>query len=390
MPTTFTQHSHSNSIHIFQRCIRYLLYPCLKEISDNVTEQLSADESQPSSIVVEDLSIRLVGACFLAFSVSSLGLLVPGMWGSLQGRRLHRHDKGSSSKDYVDSSGLQILTNYFFLRTLFFLQGSMGLSLVGVGAINLASSEDDYGHANCNSLKDQSTLWMGVWVMMLTSFGLMASFWPRSIEEDGQTSQSTSYRVESPNSVMEPLLGLEMIQDGASIANDEHEGITNDEYPTAANVGETNESTTRLRGTSRLLKLAGNQSIYLWIGIIVLVIRLPFSLAIPHFVSTTIGNLINEDYAGAKREILLLFLLGTVDAVLDFWCVYLFGKAKENIVRAVRVDTFASLMRQEQAFFDTTNTGDLISRLTSDCGEMSEDLTWFFRFSVEAVVRMLG
>lgn len=329
----------------------------------------------------------------MAFSVSSLGLLVPGMWGSLQDRRLHRHDKGSSSKDYVDSSGLQILTNYFFLRTLFFLQGSMGLSLVGVGAINLASSEDDYGHAgdyNCNSLKDQSTLWMGVWVMMLTSFGLMASFWPRSIEEDGQTSQSTSYRVESPNSVMEPLLGLEMIQDGASIASDEHEGITNDEYPTAANVGETNESTTRLRGTSRLLKLAGNQSIYLWIGIIVLVIRLPFSLAIPHFVSTTIGDLINEDYAGAKREILLLFLLGTVDAVLDFWCVYLFGKAKENIVRAVRVDTFASLMRQEQAFFDTTNTGDLISRLTSDCGEMAEDLTWFFRFSVEAVVRMLG
>jgi hypothetical protein len=380
--------------------IRYLLYPCLTEIA--ATEQLSSSVSQPSSIVVEDLSIRLVGACFLAFSVSSLGLLVPGMWGSLQHRHLQRHNKGSISKDYVvdSSGGLHILTNYFFLRTLFFLQGSMGLSLVGVGAINLASSEDDYGHAsdyNCNSLKDQSTLWMGVWVMMLTSFGLMASFWPRSIEEDGQTSQSTSYRVESPNSVMEPLLGLEMIQDGASIdscdhasTNDEHEGMTNDGYSTAANVNETNEPTTRLRGTSRLLKLAGNQSIYLWIGIIVLVIRLPFSLAIPHFVSTTIGDLLNEDYAGAKREILLLFLLGTVDAVLDFWCVYLFGKAKENIVRAVRVDTFASLMRQEQAFFDTTNTGDLISRLTSDCGEMAEDLTWFFRFSVEAVVRMLG
>lgn len=336
----------------------------------------------------------------MAFSVSSLGLLVPGMWGSLQHRHLQRH-KGSISKDYVDSSGgLYIITNYFFLRTLFFLQGSMGLSLVGVGAINLASSEDDYGHAsdyNCNSLKDQSTLWMGVWVMMLTSFGLMASFWPRSIEEDGQTSQSTSYRVDSPNSVMEPLLGLEMIRDGVSIdtcdhasTNDEHDEITNDGYSTAANVNEINEPTTRLRGTSRLLKLAGNQSIYLWIGIIVLVIRLPFSLAIPHFVSTTIGDLLNEDYAGAKREILLLFLLGTVDAVLDFWCVYLFGKAKENIVRAVRVDTFASLMRQEQAFFDTTNTGDLISRLTSDCGEMAEDLTWFFRFSVEAVVRMLG
>ena len=73
---------------------------------------------------------------------------------------------------------------------------------------------------------------------------------------------------------------------------------------------------------------------------------------------------------------LLLFLLGTVDAVLDFWCVFLFGKAKENIVRAVRVDTFSSLMRQDQSFFDRTNTGDLISRLTSYCGEMAGDLTW--------------
>ena len=104
--------------------------------------------------------------------------------------------------------------------------------------------------------------------------------------------------------------------------------------------------------------------------------RLPFSLVIPHLVATTLASLISEDFSGARREVLLLFLLGTVDAVLDFWCVFLFGKAKENIVRAVRVDTFSSLMRQDQSFFDRTNTGDLISRLTSDCGEMAGDLTW--------------
>ena len=114
------------------------------------------------------------------------------------------------------------------------------------------------------------------------------------------------------------------------------------------------------------------------------------ALAIPHFVSTTIAELIDSDYNGAKREVLLLFLLGTVDSVLDFWCIFLFGKAKENIVRAVRVDTFSSILRQEQAFFDKTSTGDLVSRLTSDCGEMAGDLTWFFRFSVEAMVRITG
>lgn len=75
---------------------------------------------------------------------------------------------------------------------------------------------------------------------------------------------------------------------------------------------------------------------------------------------------------------------------ISFHSIFLFGYAKENIVKSVRVDTFRSILRQEQAFFDQTNTGDLISRLTADCGEMAGDLTWFFRFSIEAVVRIVG
>jgi hypothetical protein len=270
----------------------------------------------------------------------------------------------------------------------------MGLSLVGVGLVNLSTSDNGYGNAgdyNCDSLKDQSTLWMGVGVLVLTSFGLMASFWPGPRKDEFSTghlshrAQCCCRKAESPtlleNDVMEPLLTEEdgerqierdgerqTIRDGAIM--DDHE------HATATNVEERNESTSRLRGTSRLLKLAGNQSLFLWVGIVVLLVRLPFSLIIPHFVSTTIASLISEDFSGARREVLLLFLLGTVDAVLDFWCVFLFGKAKENIVRAVRVDTFSSLMRQDQSFFDRTNTGDLISRLTSDCGEMAGDLTW--------------
>jgi ABC-type multidrug transport system fused ATPase/permease subunit len=70
-------------------------------------------------------------------------------------------------------------------------------------------------------------------------------------------------------------------------------------------------------------------------------------------------------------EILLLFILGTVDAALDFWCVFLFGYAKERIVRGVRIDTFASILRQEITFFDKHTSGELSSRLSSDCGEMA-------------------
>jgi ABC-type multidrug transport system fused ATPase/permease subunit len=117
--------------------------------------------------------------------------------------------------------------------------------------------------------------------------------------------------------------------------------------------------------------LAKPQVFYLYLGCAVLLVRLPFSLSIPHFVSTTLGALARGDFTGARMEILLLFILGTVDAALDFWCVFLFGYAKERIVRGVRIDTFASILRQEITFFDKHTSGELSSRLSSDCGEMA-------------------
>jgi len=51
---------------------------------------------------------------------------------------------------------------------------------------------------------------------------------------------------------------------------------------------------------------------------------------------------------------------------------------------------FSAILSQEMAFFDEQSTGDLISRLTADVGEMANDLTWVFRWSLEAVVRVTG
>jgi ABC-type multidrug transport system fused ATPase/permease subunit len=56
----------------------------------------------------------------------------------------------------------------------------------------------------------------------------------------------------------------------------------------------------------------------------------------------------------------------------------------------VRLDLFHKLIRQEVGFFDQTSSGELASRLQSDCSEMAGDLTWFFRFSIESVVRIAG
>lgn len=142
--------------------------------------------------------------------------------------------------------------------------------------------------------------------------------------------------------------------------------------------------------TRRLLQLAAPQVLYLYAGCLVLLVRLPFSLAMPHFVSTTLAAVAAADFATARREIELLLLSGSMDAMLDFWAFFLFGYANQRIVRGLRVDLFRRLLGQEMAFFDAHSSGELASRLNSDCSEMAGDLTWFFRFSIESIVRIVG
>ena len=104
----------------------------------------------------------------------------------------------------------------------------------------------------------------------------------------------------------------------------------------------------------------------------------------------TSETLAQSDFALARQEVQCLLVAGTLDAALDFWGFFLFGYANQRIVRGLRVQLFRRLLSQEVAFFDAHASGELSSRLHSDCSEMAGDLTWFFRFSVESVVRISG
>jgi ATP-binding cassette subfamily B (MDR/TAP) protein 9 len=225
----------------------------------------------------------------------------------------------------------------------------------------------------------------------------MLSFYPGSPNDEDQAGtrggqQHHQHLDESFQSEIVPLL------------NDPEDGTFDEEeamqYQLLSNNNdETNDNsprevvpttTSRLRGTRRLLQLASSQVLYLYLGCAVLLLRLPFSLAIPHFVATTLHALTHGDFSMAHGEILALTLCGTVDAFLDFWCIFLFGYANLRIVKRVRLDLFRRLLRMEVAFFDAHHSGTLTSRLNSDCSAMASDLTWFFRFSIESVVRITG
>ena len=144
------------------------------------------------------------------------------------------------------------------------------------------------------------------------------------------------------------------------------------------------------RGWKRLLSLAKPEMRIIAAGCLALLVRLPFSLAVPHFVAEVIGCLIKEDYSGARFNVLLLAAAGTIDAALDFWNFFLFGFAQQKLVMRLRNNIFTTLLRQEVAYFDVTSCGDCTSRLQVDTAEMGNDLTWVFRWTIEAVGRIVG
>ena len=77
-------------------------------------------------------------------------------------------------------------------------------------------------------------------------------------------------------------------------------------------------------GTLTLLRIAWPHRWWLYAGCSALLVRLPLSLSVPHWVAETIGALSTGDHDRAMRCIMYLCVMGTGDALGDFWCIYLF------------------------------------------------------------------
>eukprot|EP00756_Hemistasia_phaeocysticola_P022880 Hpha_TRINITY_DN15862_c1_g6::TRINITY_DN15862_c1_g6_i1::g.191778::m.191778/K05656/ABCB9, TAPL; ATP-binding cassette, subfamily B (MDR/TAP), member 9 len=227
-----------------------------------------------------------------------------------------------------------------------------------------------------------STVGVCLTMTTLSSLGLMADVWPDNIDTSDDTPEPSG----SPKAATK--------QD-----DDKEEAASEGGDPECAPlINETNSEPApsapkakgRKYGWKRMLSFAALEKTPIAIGCLALLIRLPFSLAVPHFVSEAIAAVGDGNLDEARRQIFLLFIAGTVDSVLDFWNAFLFGVASVRLVSRLRNGLFAQLLRQEVDFYDQTPTGDLSSRLQADTQEMADNLSWVFRWAIEGSVRIFG
>ena len=141
---------------------------------------------------------------------------------------------------------------------------------------------------------------------------------------------------------------------------------------------------------ARLLSFAAPEAAPILAGLLSLVVRLPFCLAMPHFVSEALAAVLSRDEAAAEAATIKFFVAALINGVSDFGNWFFFVVAQQRLVRRLRTALFVSILRQDMAYFDSAASGALASRLNSDCGQLSNDLTWVFRWSLEALLRTAG
>ncbi|CAB9500409.1 Lactococcin transport/processing ATP-binding protein LcnC-like [Seminavis robusta] len=354
------------------------LLSCSSNDKEEETERFLFQES--TSSILDVRMARLVGSVLLGQVLSCLVLIYP-LGILLHSSFTNQPEAITTTRQILVAQNSQHAAILDKFRSALASLCILGLLMVVGGLVDdrtaSDSTTDHHDDQSCTTTQASIVIATGAITLISTLIAMMISFWqPEQPREEPLLVESSD---NDPARV--PLLASEQHEE------EEH---NNDNTLQDTETQQEEQPTSRIRGTMRLLKLAQPQVFYLYVGCAVLLVRLPFSLSIPHFVSTTLAAVSRADFEGARKEILLLFILGTIDAALDFWCVFLFGYANQRIVRGVRIDTFCSILKQEVAFFDKTTSGELASRLNSDCGEMAGDLTWFFRFSIESVVRISG
>ncbi|KAM7382989.1 hypothetical protein PAMP_002679 [Pampus punctatissimus] len=128
-----------------------------------------------------------------------------------------------------------------------------------------------------------------------------------------------------------------------------------------------------------LKRMMGYMLPYLWrfVAVLILVVLSSYGeMAIPQYTGRVADWIINEEAPDAFTEAITIMSLMTIgSAVLEFVCDLMYNITMSCIHTSVQGVVFQAVLKQEIAFFDSTTTGELVSRITKDTNDMSEALS---------------
>ncbi|KAH7693181.1 ABC transporter, partial [Aphelenchoides avenae] len=183
-----------------------------------------------------------------------------------------------------------------------------------------------------------------------------------------------------------------------SLAEFSHQSLSSQSSDDAEPLVNNNESTeepkeTRMSTLSHVLRLltyCKYHSKWFLAGFVFLCIYSGARVFIPYYTGQVIANMVKGDERGVfLQSVFIMSVLTIVSTIFGGLRGGCFDYATALVNRRMRRDLFNSIMSQEIAFFDSSQTGEIVSRLTADCQTMSStvstNLNVFMRNSVMLV-----
>jgi ATP-binding cassette subfamily B protein len=126
-------------------------------------------------------------------------------------------------------------------------------------------------------------------------------------------------------------------------------------------------------------------------GTALLLVGAALSLAYPQGIRIIVdGAIAGRDAAAVTRAAVLLAGLAVLQGAAVAGRHLLFSLAGERGVRRVRDRLYRSLLGQEVAFFDASRTGELVSRLGTDCAAIQSLVSAHVSMALRHVITALG
>jgi len=148
---------------------------------------------------------------------------------------------------------------------------------------------------------------------------------------------------------------------------------------------------TRTGSIPRILGLLREELPALSAGTVLLVAGAGLSLVYPQGIRAIVdGAIAGRDPAHVTRIALFLAALAVFQGAAIAGRALLFSLAGERGVRRVRERLYASLIAQEVGFFDASRTGELVSRLGTDCATLQSLLSAQISMTFRNVITALG
>eukprot|EP00466_Bigelowiella_natans_P003202 jgi/Bigna1/86762/estExt_fgenesh1_pg.C_130199 len=168
---------------------------------------------------------------------------------------------------------------------------------------------------------------------------------------------------------------------GQKADSDEKPAEQQDEDDDDAGLSMNGRTKAPLVALSRMLKLARPETCLLVVGTCALFVSSGAQMVVPALFGRLISGISadDDDNAKANRKLdqiaLLMLLVFIILNVFAFIRVWLFNFAGERLVSRFRREVFESLAYQDIAFFDKTNSSELVNRLASDTSSIQSVLT---------------